>query len=98
MIRSMLDPLYARPMRWTFIAGAALVLVAHAAEGVPGDRLTRFAELGENLTSGEPFASVAFLQERLDAFMATWGGAGFRVQRVGRPGAGAPLTIGLFTV
>jgi len=116
-------------MRWTFIAGAALVLVAHAAEGVPGDRLTRFAELGrlvsggaetpteldaeaalaelfaladdeivENLTSGEPFASVAFLQERLDAFMATWGGAGFRVQRVGRPGAGAPLTIGLFTV
>jgi hypothetical protein len=55
-------------------------------------------EIIENLGAGEPFASTAFIQERLDAFMATWGGAGFRVHRLGTGGGTGALTIGVFTL
>jgi hypothetical protein len=55
-------------------------------------------EILENLRSGAPFASVAFIQERLDAFGAAWGGAQFRVARFGAPGDPAPLTVGLFSL
>jgi hypothetical protein len=47
-------------------------------------------EIVESLASGSVFASVGFLQERLDAFSDAWGGANVRVLRLGR------LTIGVF--
>lgn len=53
-------------------------------------------EIVENLRAGEPFASTAFIQERLDSFMSTWGGAGFRVHRLG-DGPRA-LTVGVFAL
>jgi hypothetical protein len=55
-------------------------------------------EIIENLGAGEPFASTAFIQERLDAFMAAWGGAAFRVHRVGAGGGTGALTVGVFTL
>lgn len=55
-------------------------------------------EILENLKTGEPFASPAFIQERLDAFMAAWGGAAFRVHRAGRATDSPSLTVGVFTV
>ncbi|HET7875090.1 MAG TPA: hypothetical protein VFN71_06150 [Methylomirabilota bacterium] len=55
------------------------------------------AEVLENLSSGEPFASAAFVQERLDAFGGAWGAARFRVARFETgPRDPAPITIGLF--
>ncbi|HET8578999.1 MAG TPA: hypothetical protein VFO18_18015 [Methylomirabilota bacterium] len=56
------------------------------------------AEVLDNLRSGEPFASGAFLQERLEGFGAAWGGALFRVVRIDRSGAAGPLTLGLFSL
>ena len=55
-------------------------------------------EIIENLGAGEPFASTAFIQERLDAFMAAWGGAGFRVHRLGAGSGTGALTVGVFTL
>jgi hypothetical protein len=55
-------------------------------------------EIIENLGAGEPFASTAFIQERLDAFMAAWGGASFRVHRLGAGGGTGALTVGVFTL
>jgi hypothetical protein len=38
-------------------------------------------EIVENLASGGPFASVEFLQDRLDTFAEAWGGASLRLVR-----------------
>ena len=56
------------------------------------------AEIAENLGAGEPFASAAFVQERLDAFSAVWGGASFRVERLAAPGAPGGVTVAVFSV
>jgi len=40
-------------------------------------------EMVESLASGGPFASLAFLQDRLDTFAEAWGGATLRLVRVG---------------
>jgi len=40
-------------------------------------------EIVESLASGGPFASVAFLQDRLDSFAEAWGGASLRLVRAG---------------
>jgi hypothetical protein len=40
-------------------------------------------EIVQNLGSGGLFASAGFLQDRLDSFAETWGGATFRAMRVG---------------
>jgi len=40
-------------------------------------------EIVENLASGGLFASAGFLADRLDGFVEAWGGAAFRVMRVG---------------
>ena len=55
------------------------------------------AEISENLGSGPPFSSAAFIQERLNAFSDAWGGAAFKVVTAdhGRKEAGL---LGLFTV
>lgn len=54
------------------------------------------AEILDSLRSGEPFASVAFIQERLEALMEAWGGATLRALRV--TGGRSPLTVGVFTL
>jgi hypothetical protein len=40
-------------------------------------------EIVESLASGGPFASLAFLQDRLDSFAEAWGGASLRLVRAG---------------
>jgi hypothetical protein len=40
-------------------------------------------EIVQNVTSGGLFASAGFLQDRLEGFTDAWGGAAFRVMRVG---------------
>lgn len=55
------------------------------------------AEVGDNLRSGEPFSSTAFIQSRLDAFSDEWGGAAFKVTEPYSPVKRAPI-IGLFTL
>jgi hypothetical protein len=49
-------------------------------------------EIVESLASGAPFASVAFIQDRLDTFAEAWGGANLRLYRAG------PLYVGAFTL
>jgi hypothetical protein len=46
-------------------------------------------EIVESLASGGVFASVEFLQDRLDAFGEAWGGAHIRLVRIGRVLVGA---------
>jgi len=46
-------------------------------------------EIVDSLASGGVFASSEFLQDRLDAFGETWGGAQFRLTRLGRLVVGA---------
>jgi hypothetical protein len=55
-------------------------------------------EVLDSLRGGGPFASPAFIRDRLDALMEAWGGATLRVIRV--PGAGGRelLTVGLYTL
>ena len=47
-------------------------------------------EIVESLASGSVFASLEFLQDRLDGFVDTWGGGTLRIVRVGG------LTVGAF--
>ena len=54
------------------------------------------AEVLDSLRGDEPFSSVTFIRERLDAMMETWGGATLRVLRVPAAGGRGPLTLGLF--
>lgn len=49
-------------------------------------------EVVESLSSGGVFASIEFLQDRLDAFAEVWGGASLRLARVG------DLLIGAFVL
>src|SRR5262245_63468755 len=43
-------------------------------------------EILDSLRSGSPFASVPFIQERMDGFRDAWGGAAFRVMSWQGPG------------
>jgi hypothetical protein len=47
-------------------------------------------EMVDSLAGGGVFASVEFLQDRLDGFAETWGGASLKVVRLG------PLAVGVF--
>jgi len=47
-------------------------------------------EIVESLQSGSVFTSLEFLQDRLDGFAEAWGGASFRLRRLGR------FTVGTF--
>lgn len=49
-------------------------------------------EIVESLSSGSVFASVAFLQDRLDGFSEVWGATVVRMMRTG------PLTVGAFVL
>src|SRR5262245_34794893 len=55
------------------------------------------AEIADNLRSGEPFSSTAFIQSRLDAFSDEWGGASFKVTEAHGRGKRAPI-VGLFAL
>src|SRR5215469_5426104 len=55
------------------------------------------AEVTDNLRSGGPFASSAFIRERLEAFGDEWGGVSFTVSDVARTASGSTM-LGLFTV
>jgi hypothetical protein len=55
------------------------------------------AEVSENLGSGRPFSSPAFIQERLTAFSDAWGGAAFTVVKAGQ-GTRDLALVGLVTV
>lgn len=68
--------------------GAAQVLDGDAALGDLWALLDE--EVVESLASGGVFASLAFLQDRLDGLAEVWGGASLKLTRVG------PLTIGAF--
>lgn len=67
-----------------------------AAQLLDGDHVERELwalldeEIVESLASGSVFASLAFLQDRLDGLADVWGGASFRLTRVG------DLTVGAF--
>jgi hypothetical protein len=52
-------------------------------------------EIVENLRGGGIFASPDFIQERLEGFNSAWGGARFRVLRLGAEGPRA-LTVALY--
>lgn len=72
-------------------------LYAEAPESEAGGLLSEMlqlvdAEITDNLQSGRPFSSAAFLQERADAFSDEWGGASFRILQPERS-AKAPLTL-----
>jgi hypothetical protein len=54
-------------------------------------------EVIDNLKTGEPFASAAFIQDRLSAFGEDWGGASFSVVQPERGGSDA-ITLALVTV
>jgi len=56
------------------------------------------AEVLESLRGQEPFSSVVFIRERLDAMTEAWGGITLRVVRVPGSGGRAPLTLGLYGV
>jgi hypothetical protein len=56
------------------------------------------AEVLDSLRGDEPFSSVVFIRERLDALMGTWGGATLRVVRIPAAGHRAPVTVGLYSL
>ena len=79
-----------RALAATRLAGAQL-----GDESAPDDAYREIyalfdEEIVESLGSGGVFASIGFLQDRLDAFAETWGATVVRVMRVG------PLTVGAF--
>jgi hypothetical protein len=49
-------------------------------------------EIVESLAAGGPFASLEFVQDRLDTFGEVWGGAALKLARAG------PLLVGAFTL
>ncbi len=56
------------------------------------------AEVLDNLRSGGPFAASAFIQERLDALVESWGGATLRLVRVGGTAGRPSLIVGAYSV
>jgi hypothetical protein len=56
------------------------------------------AEVLDSLRGAEPFSSIVFIRERLDAMMESWGGATLRVLRVPAAGGRVPLTLGLYSL
>jgi len=76
------------------LAGA---LGAAPGEGAVGALYTLVdEEILDNLQSGGLFASPEFVGERLEAFNAAWGGARFRVLRLGREDGPRALTVALY--
>jgi hypothetical protein len=56
------------------------------------------AEVLDSLRGEEPFSSLVFIRDRLDAMMEAWGGATLRVLRVPAAGRRGPITVGLYSL
>src|SRR6266851_2108308 len=56
------------------------------------------AEVLDSLRGDEPFSSLGFIRERLDAMMESWGGATLRVLRIPAASGRVPLTLGLYSL
>ncbi|HEY7203410.1 MAG TPA: hypothetical protein VIA61_03905 [Methylomirabilota bacterium] len=56
------------------------------------------AEVLDSLRGDEPFSSVVFIRERLDALMEAWGGATLRVVRIPAAGRRVAVTVGLYSL
>jgi hypothetical protein len=56
------------------------------------------AEVLDSLRGDEPFASLVFIRERLDALMEAWGGATLRVVRIPAVAGRGPITVGLYSL
>ena len=56
------------------------------------------AEVLDSLRGDEPFSSVVFIRERLDALMDAWGGATLRVVRIPAAGRRVSVTVGLYSL
>jgi hypothetical protein len=56
------------------------------------------AEVLDSLRGDEPFSSLVFIRERLDAMTEAWGGATLRVLRIPGAGGRVPLTLGLYSL
>ena len=78
--------------------------LAVAADGADRDRAIAElyevvdAEVLDSLRGEEPFSSLVFIRERLDAMMESWGGAILRVLRIPGAGSRVPLTLGLYSL
>jgi hypothetical protein len=88
-----------------FRALAALTLgalEAHGEDQAGADVAPLYAlideEIVENLDSGGPFASPAFIQVQLDGFAEAWGAAALRVSATRGARDGAPLLVGSFNL
>ena len=55
-------------------------------------------EVLDSLHGEEPFSSLVFIRDRLDAMMEAWGGATLRVLRIPAAGARGPVTVGLYSL
>ena len=56
------------------------------------------AEVLDSLRGEEPFSSLVFIRDRMDAMMEAWGGATLRALRVPAAGRRGPITIGLYSL
>jgi hypothetical protein len=55
-------------------------------------------EVLDSLRGEDPFSSLVFIRDRLDAMMEAWGGATLRVLRIPAAGSRGPVTVGLYTL
>jgi hypothetical protein len=55
-------------------------------------------EVLDSLHGEEPFSSLVFIRDRLDAMMEAWGGATLRVLRIPAAGSRGPITVGVYTL
>jgi len=87
--------------RFRAVAREELAVAADAAERerVVG-RLYELVdgEVLDSLRGDEPFSSLVFIRDRLDALMEAWGGATLRVLRIPAAGSGGLLTVGLYSL
>ena len=87
--------------RFRAVAREELAVAADAAERerVVG-RLYELVdgEVLDSLRGDEPFSSLVFIRDRLDALMEAWGGATLRVLRIPAAGSRGPLTVGLYSL
>ncbi len=89
--------------RFRDLAASRLALAQLGAGDASGSAVTELyalvdEEIVENLESGGPFAAVAFIQDRLDAFSGAWGGASFQVLRPRGGRVRGPFTVGIFSL
>lgn len=97
-------PAAAAPDRLERFRAVAREHLATAVDAVERDRAVRDlyelvdAEVLDSLRGDDPFSSVVFIRERLDALMEAWGGATLRVVRIPAAGRRGPITVGLYSL